>query len=174
MTFTDWFVDITLIALVLRQVRESKMTVITLLLPIGIVLWAGHVYLHGIPTRGHDLVLVGALTAVGGLLGTAAGLLTRVRRDASGKVWVRAGVTAAVLWVVGVGSRLAFQVWSTHGGEPTLARFSVVHSLDLAGWTTAIVLMALAEVVTRTLVVGIRGAATRQQDVPAGAHAAAV
>ena len=173
MTFTDWLVDIVLIALVLRQVRESRMTVITLLLPIGIVLWAGHEYLHGLPTRGHDLVLVGALTVLGGLLGTAAGLLTRVRRAAAGEVLVRAGVTAAVLWVVGVGSRLAFQVWSTHGGEPTLARFSLVHSLDFAGWTTAIVLMALTEVLARTLVVGIRGAVARRRDVPAGVYASA-
>jgi len=169
MTSTDWLVDLALIALVLRQVRESRLTAFALLLPIGIVLWAGHEYLHGIPTRGHDLVLVGALTLLGGLLGTAAGLLTRVRRNAAGEVLVRAGVTAAVLWVVGVGSRLAFQLWSTHGGEPTLARFSLAHSLDLTGWTTAIVLMAFAEVLTRTLVVGIRGAVTRQHNVPVGA-----
>jgi hypothetical protein len=123
LTFADWLVDMVVIALVLRQVRESKLTVITLLLPIGLVMWAGNVYLHRISTRGHDLVLVGALTLVGGLLGTSAGLLTRVRRNAAGEVLVPAGVIAAVLWVVGVGSRLAFQVWSTHGGEPALIRF---------------------------------------------------
>jgi hypothetical protein len=110
---------------------------------------------------------------VGGLLGASAGLLTRVRRDAAGEVLVRAGVIAAVLWVVGVGSRLAFQVWSTHGGEPALVRFSIAHSIDLAGWTTAVVLMALSEVLARTLVVGIRGAVTRRRHVPIAAHAAA-
>lgn len=173
MTFTDWLVDILLIALVLRQVRESRLTAVTLLLPIGVVLWAGQHYLHGIPTGGNDLVLVCGLALLGGLLGAGAGMLTRVHRGAAGMVLVRAGVTAAVLWVVGVGSRLAFQLYATHGGAPDLARFSAAHSLDLAGWTTGVVLMAFAEVLARTLVVGIRGAVARRHNVPAGSLAPA-
>jgi len=173
MTPTDWLVDLLLIALVLRQVRESRLSAVTLLLPIGIVVWAGEHYLHGLPTRGSDLVLVGALALVGGLLGAGAGLLTRVRRDAAGAVLVRAGAVAATLWVVGVGSRLAFQLFATHGGGEELTRFSIAHSLDDAGWTTAVVLMAFAEVLTRTLVVGIRAAAVRQHDATAGSLAPA-
>ena len=171
MTSTDWFVDIALIALVLRQVRESRFNAVTLLLPLGIVLWAGYHYLHGIPTRGDDPVLVSGLALLGGLLGAGAGLLTRVRRDAAGPVLVRAGAVAAVLWVLGVGARLGFQLYATHGGGPDLARFSAGHSLDLAGWTTAIVLMAFAEVLVRTLVVGIRAAAARRHNAPAGSLA---
>jgi hypothetical protein len=174
MTVTDWIVDIALIALVLRQVRESRLTTLTLLLPIGIVLWAGQHYLHGIPTRGNDLLLVGGLALLGALLGAAAGLLTRIRRDDGGSVLVRAGVVAAVLWVLGVGSRLAFQLYATHGGGPDLARFSADHSLDLAGWTTGVVLMAFAEVLLRTLVVAIRAAVTRRHNAPAGPLASAV
>ena len=167
MTSTDWFVDLALIALVLRQVRESRLSAVTLLLPIGIVVWAGHHYLHGVPTRGHDLLLVGGLAALGALLGGAAGLLTRVRRNAAGAVLVRAGAAAAVLWIAGVGARLAFQLYATHGGAPALTRFSLDHSLDLAAWTTGIVLMAFAEVLVRTLVLAVRGAATRQ-NAPTG------
>lgn len=75
-----------------------------------------------------------------------------------GHAYIRAGVVAATLWVLGVGFRLAFQLFASDGGADTIARFSVHHDItsDSAG-VAALVLMALAEVGARLTVITVRG-----------------
>ena len=58
MTFTDYLIDISLIALVLVQVKSRRLTVKALLLPIGIVAYVAFTYLKGVPTAHNDLVLI--------------------------------------------------------------------------------------------------------------------
>ncbi|MFC5907799.1 hypothetical protein [Streptacidiphilus monticola] len=172
MTFTDWLLDIALISLVLLQLRDRVLSLHTLLLPAALVTWAGFRYLGAVPTAGNDLEFVGLAVAAGLALGTGAGVLTRVRRrHEDGRVVVRATYTAAALWVLGMAARLAFQLYVTHGGAPAVGRFSVEHHLDRASWTTAILLMAFAEVFSRTGVLWWRSLAVRR--VPQGRIAAA-
>ena len=66
MTFTDYLLNGTLIALVLLQIRGRRVTVRSLALPIGVVVFAAVQYLHGIPTGANNLALVltGALTGL--------------------------------------------------------------------------------------------------------------
>jgi hypothetical protein len=66
-------------------------------------------------------------------IGVGVGALTRVYSDAQGVVFARATIAAAALWVLGMGFRLAFQVYATHGGGASLARFSVNNQLSIAG-----------------------------------------
>jgi hypothetical protein len=165
MTFTDWLLDIALIGMVLLQMRGLRLTVRGLLIPVVIVGWAATKYLHGIPTTGNDLVLVIGGAAVGTLVGVGVGVLTRVYRDKSGVVFARATIGAAALWVLGMGFRLAFQIYATNGGGPSIARFSVDNQLSIAAWTTAILLMALCQVLTRTFMVWWRG-----RPVPLSSH----
>jgi signal transduction histidine kinase len=69
----------------------------------------------------------------------------------------RAGMVAAILWVVGIGSRMGFALYSSHGGAPAIARFSVAHDItSSAAWVAALVMVALAEVVARTLTLRVR------------------
>ena len=144
MTTTDWVLDISLILLVLRQVRESRLSVRSMALPLVLVSWAAFHYLHSIPTAGHDLVLIGALAGTGAVLGLLSGAATRVRVH-QGHAYIRAGFVAAALWVLGVGFRLAFQLFASHGGADTIARFSVTHDITSdTAWVVALVLMALA------------------------------
>ncbi|HEY1444881.1 MAG TPA: hypothetical protein VGF51_08270, partial [Acidimicrobiales bacterium] len=57
----------------------------------------------------------------------------------------------------GTGGRLAFQVWATHGGGPSIAHFSAGHGItSTTAWTAALILMALSEVVVRTGVLAWR------------------
>jgi hypothetical protein len=157
MTTTDWILDLALILAVLRQVRESRLSVRGMALPVVIVGWAVFHYLHSIPTAGHDLELLGALAGIGALLGLLSGAATRVRVH-EGHAYIRAGVLAGALWVVGVGFRLAFQLFAEHGGADTIARFSVAHDITSdTAWVAALVLMAVAEVVARLAVITIRG-----------------
>ncbi|GAA3625030.1 hypothetical protein GCM10022223_47660 [Kineosporia mesophila] len=149
MTTTQWITDIALLLVVFRQLRESRLDLKSFLLPLGIVSFVVHQYLNSVPTGGNDLVLVGLLIAVGAALGIAGGIYTRVRAVGE-HVLIKAGVVSAVLWVLGMGSRMTFQLWSEHGGADDIARFSVAHSITSdQAWVAAFVLMALTEVVTR-------------------------
>jgi hypothetical protein len=163
MTISDYLIDITLIGLVLVQVKSRRLTVRALLLPIGIVAYVAFSFLKGIPTAHNDLPLVIGAAAIGGTLGGLAGKLTSVTHGADG-VFAKAGLAAAGLWILGTGGRLAFQVWATHGGGPAITHFSAAHGITSASaWTAALVLMALSEVVVRTLVLGRRSGLFSEQ-----------
>lgn len=157
MTFSDYLLDSALILIVFRQLRESRLDLRAILLPLGIVAFVAHSYLHTIPTTGADVPLVIGLTLVGVVLGAASGLATRVRTDGGRYPLVKAGAISAALWVLGMGSRMAFAIWASHGGGASLYRFSEQHHLSIQVWTAALILMALGEVVTRVGVLYLRG-----------------
>ncbi|WP_225849129.1 hypothetical protein [Streptomyces sp. HPF1205] len=158
MTTSDWLIDIALLLVVFRQMREERLTARTILLPLALVGWAAGHYLHGVPTAGHDLALVALFTAAGVAFGVAGGLLTRVRY-ADGHVRIRAGLGAAALWVISMGFRLGFAVWSSHpSGERHLAHFSAAHDITSGqAWVSSLLLMAFGEVVFRLGTIVVRG-----------------
>jgi hypothetical protein len=157
MTTTDWIIDLALILLVLRQIRESRLDRRFVLVPLGLVGWAAHSYLHAISTAGNDLMLIVVLAAAGGTLGLLSALATRVR-VIDGHAMSKAGFSAATLWIVGVGSRLAFQFYASHGGAGAIERFSIHHDITGANtWADALVIMALSEVIVRLAVIVLRG-----------------
>jgi hypothetical protein len=158
MTITDWIIDIALVLIVFRQLREERLTARTILLPVALMSWAGFTYLHSIPTGGNDLVLIGLLTAVGVVFGLISGLLTRVRYG-SGNVYIKATVSAAALWVISMGFRMGFAVWSSYGsGVSHITSFSAAHDITSGqAWVTALILMAFGEVVVRLGTIIIRG-----------------
>ena len=117
MSTTDYIVNGLLIALVIRQIHGKKLTAFGLIWPVGVVVWAGYSYLHGIPTAGNDLLLVMTGISVGATLGILCGAFTHLHLQADGSFLAKAGFAAAALWIVGVGSRLAFELYATHGGS---------------------------------------------------------
>lgn len=150
MTTTDYLMNIGLISLVVLQVRRHTVTRARLMLPLVATVFVAAQFLHAIPTAGNDLVLVVGFAAAGATLGAGAGLLTAVRRQGAGAV-AKAGLVAAVLWILGIGVRMAVALWVSHGGQAAFARFSVVHHITSgAAWGAAFVLMAMAEVASRT------------------------
>lgn len=158
MSTTDWILDLALIGIVFLQIRGRRLSLRLLLLPVGLSIWAAISYLKGIPTAGNDLVLVGLGLGLGVTLGALAGVFTRVTEGSDGYAYSKAGVLAAIFWVVGVGTRLAFQLYATHGGEAALVRFSASHSITSGeAWVAALILMAIGEAIVRTAVVSFRG-----------------
>jgi hypothetical protein len=152
MTITDYLMNFALIGLVVLQIRGHKITAARLLVPVAMTVWVASQILHAIPTTGDDLLLEASLALVGGTLGVLAGFATSIRRVGEG-AFAKAGAMAAVLWVLGVGARLAFYLWVTHGGHAAVARFSADHHITSAGaWAASFILMALVEVVSRTAV----------------------
>lgn len=157
MTFSDYLLNGALIALVLLQVRGRRLSIRTLLLPLGIVTWAATQYLHGVPTAGNDLALESAGVTAGLALGVGCGLATSLFRRDDGVAMARAGLLAASLWVLGVGARVAFSLYATHGGGGAIERFSASHHItSTQAWVTTLILMALVEVVSRNAVLFLR------------------
>ncbi len=158
MTFSDYLIDISLIAIVLFQVRGRKLTTKALLLPVAIVAYVAVKYLKTVPTSGNDLYIVVGCALIGATLGGLAGHFTRVRPGADGIPIAKAGLVAAGLWILGTGCRLAFQLYATHGGGAAIERFSAAHAITAAtAWTAALILMALSEALVRTGVLAWRG-----------------
>ena len=157
MTITDYAIDIALIGLVAFQIHGMRLTRRALVLPLAIVGIVAMNYLKTIPTAGNDLFLIAGLVAIGATLGSLAGLFTSVRRDSSGTPVAKAGTLAAILWVLGVGSRFAFQLYVSHGGLPAVGRFGATHDITSgAAWTAALILMALTEVLCRHAIIVVR------------------
>jgi hypothetical protein len=161
MTTTDYLIDSALILLVLLQIKERPLTTRQLVRPLVVLGIAVASYLHGVPTAGNDLVLAGILVMLGGAIGVASGKTVIMRRGGAGEALVRSGWLSGFFWVLGMGSRMAFLVWISHGGSTTIAHFSAQHSITSAeAWTVALLGMAAGEVLGRTAVLALRSRAT--------------
>lgn len=160
MTATEYLFNVGLIGLVVLQIRGHKVTRARLLLPVVVTLWVAAQFLHGLPTAGNDVVLECALALAGAGLGALAGMATTVRRDGVGAS-AKAGATAAVLWVAGIGARMAFSLWVTYGGQASVASFSAMHHITSgAAWAAGFIFMAMCEVVVRTAVLYVKALRT--------------
>jgi hypothetical protein len=163
MTTTDYIINFALIALVLLQIRGSRLDLLTALRPVILVAAAALYYLRGVPTSGNDLLLDVVLGGIGLVLGIACAATTRVWRAGDGFGYAKAGVVAAAFWIIGIGSRLGFEEFSTHGGASDIVSFSVAHDITSQNaWVAALVIMALAEVISRLAVLRLRAARTKQ------------
>ncbi len=167
MTTTDWIIDIVLVLIVVRQMRTEELTRRFVLVPAIIVFIVARSYLHGLPSGGTDLTLVVLGIALGSTLGLAGGLLTKVW-GADGKAFVKAGPGAATVWIASMTARLGFIVWITHSGQDDITRFSMSHGIHAQNtWQTALVLLALSEVVVRIAIIVARGEHAKTQQRPA-------
>jgi hypothetical protein len=163
MTITDYLINIALIALVILQIRGSRLDLKTALRPVILVAAAAIYYLRGFPTGGNDLLLYVILGGIGIILGVACGATTRVWRADDGFGYAKAGAVASLLWIIGIGSRLAFEEFATHGGGTDVVNFSIAHDITSQNaWVAGLVLMALTEVIARLAAIRVRGARTRE------------
>ena len=157
MSVEDYALNLLLVAVVIRQIRGKKLTVLGLLWPVGLVALAAAKYLRSIPTAGNDLALVLGGALVGAALGTLCAVFTRIHRLPDDTLLAKATGVAAALWIVGVGARMGFALFAEDGGGPAIGRFSTAHHITgAAAWTACLILMALAEVVGRTGVLALR------------------
>ncbi|HUY96952.1 MAG TPA: hypothetical protein VMW47_04920 [Verrucomicrobiae bacterium] len=163
MTFTDYLITGLLISLVVRQIHGKRLTAFGLLWPIGLVAWAAVTYLHGIPTAGNDLTLTVAGVVVGLVLGTLCASFTTVRVGPDAVAVAQAGWLAALLWILGMASRMTFAFYAQHGGGRAIGSFSAAHGITGAqAWVAALIVMAIAEVLGRTAVLAWRAQTVRQ------------
>jgi hypothetical protein len=165
-----YLINALLVLLVLRQIREHQLDLRALAVPVLAVGAAAVMFLHAVPRGGSDLTLDLLCVSAGGVMGAIGGLATRLRAGAGGRPLGRAGALAAGMWIAGVGARMVFYFAATHGAGPAIAAFSIAHHITgPAAWTAALVMMALADVVTRLAVVYLRGLRLTAQVTPAAA-----
>jgi hypothetical protein len=174
-----YLINALLVLLVVRQIREHQLDVRALAVPVLAVGAAAVMFLHAVPGGGSDITLDLLCVSAGAAMGAIGGLATRLRLGTDGRPLGRAGVLAAGMWLAGVGARMMFYFAATHGAGPAIAAFSIAHHITgSAAWTAALVMMALADVLTRLVVVFLRGrrltakaALAIAASVPAGAAA---
>jgi len=175
MNINMYVINAILILMVIRQAREHPLDLRSLAVPVLAVGCAAVLFLHSVP--GDDTVLELGCVLAGAVMGAIGGLATRLRLGADGRPLGRAGGLAASMWVGGVGARLAFAVAASNGAGPAIARFSVAHHITgAAAWVAALIMMALADVLTRLVIIYLRGRrlagpAASAIRTPAGIHA---
>jgi hypothetical protein len=157
MTTTDYLINAVLVLLILRQVRERRVDLRSLLLPAALLSTVASNYLHSIPTAGNDLILIIGLSAIGLALGTTSALATSMRVGKDGVALARAGWIAVGLWIIGMGARIGFVLASENGAGHAIAHFSASNAItSSSAWVAALVLMALCEVVARLATLQLR------------------
>ena len=157
-TTTMYVINAILVLMVIHQIREHPLDLRSLAAPVLAVGAAAVLFLHSVPGGGNDILLEGACVAAGATMGALAGLATHLRRDGTGRALARAGWLAAGLWITAVGARMAFAIADSNGARPAIARFSVAHQITgEAAWVAALIMMALADVLTRLIVIYLRG-----------------
>ena len=166
MTTTDYLINAVFIFVVLRQARERKLDMRSLLGPLAAVAFVAFNFVHSIPTSGNDLVFAGLLALAGLTLGILSGFATSVRSDRDGIAYARVGSVAGFLLIAGIGSRLVFAFALSHGAGPAVRDFSISHRISATAWPLALVAMAILEVTTRLAIVHVRGLRARNATVP--------
>ena len=153
-----YVINALLVLLVIRQIREHPLDLRSMAIPVLAVGAAAALFLHSVPLGGSDITLELACVLAGAVMGAVGGLATHLRRGADGRPLGRAGWLAAGMWIGGVGARLAFAVAANNGAGPAIARFSVAnHITGSAAWIAALIMMALADVLTRLVIIYLRG-----------------
>lgn len=161
MTTVDILISCALILLVLRQVRGRKLTVLSLIWPILLVIWAALEYVTGFPSQNNGWLLMTGCIITGLSLGVACGVTTAVYVH-NHQVYARAGIWAVFFWIVGMSGRLIFGLYAEHGGAEQIYRFSLKHNIPIDAWATALVMMALCEVTSRTIILAWKLVRTRR------------
>ncbi len=142
-----------------RHRKIGKFRILRPLLLAGAIV---PIYLKGVTTTGTGLTLELALAAAGILLGLAAvGLMTVYRSPKTGKPVSRAGWGYAGLWTLVIGARALFSYGSTNWFGPRVGRWMARQAVTTAALTDALLFMAVAMLLTRTLGMLVRAQAIR-------------
>jgi hypothetical protein len=144
-------------AVVLTRLGRHRYTRRQRILTLAVVVVLLLKYVRGMPTTGDDLALELGCVAVGALFGVGMLAATSVGRDdTSGQVWVRAGLAYLVLWVVMLGTRVAFAYSSTGWARSDIGHFFATNHLSSGAVTPAFVLMTIGSLVVVTIGTAIR------------------
>jgi uncharacterized membrane protein YidH (DUF202 family) len=114
-------------------------------------------FITGVATSGTGLLLEVLLALSGIALGwLSISLMTVYRSDRTGRPVTRAGLGYALVWIVVSAARVLFAYGSQHWFQDPLGSWMARHRVGSGALTDALIFMALAMVVTRVVVMGVR------------------
>jgi hypothetical protein len=152
-------VDVVLLVAVLTADLGSRRKIgrLRLLRPLLIAVVIIPLFLKAVVTSGNGFSLEIAATAAGVVLGVIAlSLMTVYRGPGSRGAVSRAGFAYAALWTIVIGARAAFTYGSSHWFSHSLGTWMVKHSVTSAAITDALIFMAVAMLLTRTIGIAVR------------------
>jgi len=128
-------------------------------LPLASTSTVGYFYLRGMPTSTVDWVIYGVSALVGlafGLVATAATGLDR--DDATGRAYTRCGAWFLTTWLAAMALRIGFVYAAEHNTwfHQHLGEFLAEHHIVTDAIAPFFVIMALAMVLTRVALIGLR------------------
>jgi hypothetical protein len=178
-----WILNLVVLGAVLEaDLGRRKVGWFRLLRPLLTAVLICPLFLDSVPTDRHDVALQAAGIGVGVLLGLVAHLFISVgygpvkgRRGTRDRAVSRTGFGYAAFWTVIYGGRLLFIYGTLHWFSASLVQFMAAHQLSAAGLTDALIFMAVAMALARSVLLGVRGrAAARGSAAGTGVSSPAV
>jgi hypothetical protein len=163
MSASVWIINLVVLGAVYESdLGHRKVTWFRALRPLlltGVII---SFYLSGIATRDDALAFELLLPALGIALGLCAGSLFKVTLGPDRRAWTRAGAAYALLWAAVVGGRLAFAYATANSGQ--LRHWLATHHITSAAVTDGLIFMAVAMLLTRTVVLVVRARAIQPHE----------
>ena len=142
-----------------RKIGKSR-----ILRPVLITAAIVPVFVKGFATEGAGLALEIAGAVAGLLIGALASSFMKVYPSpGTGRPVSRAGIAYAALWVVVVLARSAFCYGSQHWFGPQLGSWMIDNHISLNALTDCLILMAVAMMLSRTLLLAARASAVAKR-----------
>jgi hypothetical protein len=165
MNASTWVEIAVIISITLyNQMGKRKMNAFRTIIPIAVALLVGNKYLHDVPVGGANSVLLVISVVAGILFGGLLVLTTKIGRDSSGALYTHAGLPYLMVWILELGSRLAFAYYANQYPASVGHFFISLHiSPNIIG--PAFMLMTMT-----MLVVRVSGIFMRAKLFPARAH----
>jgi hypothetical protein len=154
-----------LFAVLEADLGRRKVSTFRILRPLLLAAGIVPLFIAHPATAGNGEVLELALTALGVLLGivAATGLMKISLDQTSGRVVSTAGAAYGAFWVAVIGLRLLFTYGANHWYTTQLGHWLVTNGITVDALTDALIFMAIAMAVTRTLRLALGRAQVRRQ-----------
>ncbi len=154
-----------LFAVLEADLGRRKITRFRILRPLLLAAGIIPLFIAHPATAGNGEILEIALAGLGALLGliAAAGLMKITYDDATQQRMSVAGPAYGAFWTVVIGARLLFTYGANHWYHTQIGHWMVTNGITVDALTDALIFMAVAMAVTRTLRLAIGRAQVRRQ-----------
>lgn len=165
MSMSVWLLNAIFFAVLLEaDLGRRKIGWFRVLRPLIAVVGIVPFYLTGVPTGGNNLAFQGVAVGIGALIGVGAHLFLSVdfaqvkgRPEGPGQPVSRAGVGYAAYWTVVFAARMLFVYGLQHWFPTSFGQFMFTEQISVAGLTDALIFMAIAMAVSRSVLLAVRG-----------------